>query len=129
MKRKEERERKAKIRADQYSHPVEWNDCYHHWIEGAEWADENPDERMIAKYLYEKKGYPIDLNGNTPSFEETMKDVEQYNKYKEDKFIDKVCEWLVDNIYGYVEESQKYSDGYSIDLSSLVSDLRRAMEE
>ena len=39
LSRKEERERKAKIRADQYSHPVEWNDCYHHWIEGAEWAD------------------------------------------------------------------------------------------
>ena len=39
MTRKEEIERKAKIRADQYSHPVEWNDCYHHWTEGAEWAD------------------------------------------------------------------------------------------
>ena len=27
---------------------------------------------MIAKYLYEKKGYPIDMNGNLPSFDETM---------------------------------------------------------
>ena len=43
--------------------------------------------------------------------------------------IDKACEWLIDNIYGYVEESQKYSDGYSIDLSSLVIDFRKAMEE
>lgn len=39
MTRKEERERKAEIRADQYSYPAEWNDCYHHWLEGAEWAD------------------------------------------------------------------------------------------
>ena len=69
------------------------------YVDGAEWADENPDERMIAKYLYEKKGYPIDLNGNLPSFEETMKAVEQYNKYKEDKIIDSVCEWLKKLVY------------------------------
>lgn len=53
---------------------------------------ENLDERMIAKYLYEKKGYPIDLNGHLPSFDETMKDVERYNTYKEDKFIEKACD-------------------------------------
>ena len=53
---------------------------------------ENLDERMIAKYLYEKKGYPIDLNGHLPSFDETMKDVERYNAYKEDKFIEKACD-------------------------------------
>lgn len=66
----------------------------------AEWADENPDERMIAKYLCEKKGYPIDLNGNLPSFEETMKDVEKYNKYKEDKLIEKACKFLFENYHG-----------------------------
>ena len=65
-----------------------------YFIIGAEWADENPDERMIAKYLYEKKGYSIDLNGNLPSFEETMKDVEEYNKYKEDKFIEKAVSYI-----------------------------------
>ena len=96
MTRKEEIERKAKMRADQYSHPVEWNDCYHHWIEGAEWSDKNPDEKMIAKYLYEKKGYPIGMNGNLPSFDETMKDAEKYLKYKQDKFIKKASRWLKD---------------------------------
>ena len=75
---------------------------------GAEWADENPDERMIAKYLYEKKGYPIDLNGNLPSFEETMKTVEEYNKYKEDKLIEKVCERLKTLVY------QEYPGGPSV---------------
>lgn len=60
----------------------------------AEWVDENPDEKKIAKYLYEKKGYPIDLNGNLPSFDETMKDAEKYLKYKQDKFIETACEWL-----------------------------------
>ena len=66
------------------------------FLEGAKWADENPDERMIAKFLSEKKGYPIDLNGNLPSFEETMKDVEKYNKYKEDKLIERAAEWLAE---------------------------------
>jgi len=61
-------------------------------IDGAMWADTNPDEKMIAKYLYEKKGYPIDLNGNLPSFDETMKDAEKYLKYKQDKFIEKACD-------------------------------------
>jgi len=63
-------------------------------IDGAMWADENPDEEMIAKYLYEKKGYPIDLNGNLPSFDEAMKDTEKYLKYKQDKFIEKAANFL-----------------------------------
>lgn len=70
-------------------------------LEAKEVSSKNPDEQMIAKYLYEKKGYPIDLNGNIPSFEETMKDVENYNKYKEDKFIEKACEWLLNNVRYY----------------------------
>ena len=39
MTRKEEIEKASKNRADQYSHAVEWNECYHHFMEGAEWAD------------------------------------------------------------------------------------------
>lgn len=61
---------------------------------GAKYADETPDEKMIAKYLYEKKGYPIDLNGNLSSFEDTMKDVELYNKYKKKQRLDKAIEWI-----------------------------------
>lgn len=85
--------------------------------QGAEWADENPDERMIAKYLYEKKGYPIDLNGNLPSFEETMKDVEKYNKYKEDKLIDRAAEWLKEKFW------------YLADLAELTEKLKKTMKE
>ena len=95
------------------------------YVDGAEWADENPDERMIAKYLYEKKGYPIDLNGNLPSFEETMKDVEKYNKYKEKKLIDNVCEWLKKLVY------QEYPGGplvRQIDDEQLEK-LREAIEK
>ena len=42
MTRKEEIEKASKIRADQYSHHVAWNECYHHFKEGAEWADSHP---------------------------------------------------------------------------------------
>ena len=39
MTREEERSQAARIRADQYSHPGEWNDCYRYFSQGAEWAD------------------------------------------------------------------------------------------
>lgn len=56
---------------------------------------------------------------------EEIRKIDEYSfNLGKEAMLDRVCEWLVDNIYGYVEESQKYSDGYSIDLSSLVSDLR-----
>ena len=51
---------------------------------------------MVAKYLYEKKGYPIDVNRNLLSFDDTMKDAEKYLKYKQDKFIKKASRWLKD---------------------------------
>lgn len=50
MTRKEEIKEAARIRANQYSHPVEWNDCYRHWIEGAEWADKTLLEK-VCEYL------------------------------------------------------------------------------
>lgn len=93
------------------------------YVDGAEWADENPDERMIAKYLYEKKGYPIDLNGHLPIFDEVMKDVEKYNKYKENKFSKKVENFL-----------EMLGDGFTIidnityanyDKEQLIEDFRK----
>lgn len=107
MTRKEEREQAAKqsIEGDSFE-----DACIGkaYFIIGAEWADENPDEEMIAKYLYEKKGYPIDLNGNLPSFDETMKATEEYLKYKQDKFIEKAIKFFAphiqDNSGGYDRE-------------------------
>ena len=80
------------------------------FINGAEWADNNPDENRIAKFLYEKKGYPIDINGNLPSFDETMKDAEKYLKYNQDQFINKAIMWLNNNFmthdeYGVISNS------------------------
>lgn len=69
--RKEERERRAKIRADQYSHPVEWNDCYHHWIEGAEWADKT----MLDKVCEWVKKHYMEYAHNSMGSEYIIKDL------------------------------------------------------
>ena len=65
-----------------------------HFENGAKWADKNPNPQAIAGYLYKEKGYPISLNGEIPTFEETMKDVQIYNDYKEKQWIEKACNWL-----------------------------------
>ena len=61
---------------------------------GVKWADKNPNPQNIAEYLYKEKGYPISLNGEIPTFEETMKAVQAYNAYKEKQWIEKACNWL-----------------------------------
>lgn len=97
-------------------------------LEVKEVSSENPDEQMIARYLYEKKGYPIDLNGNIPSFEETMKDVEKYNKYKEDKFIEKACNWLKENKdHPFIGCEDCCLSGFLTD--EFVEEFRKAMKE
>ena len=89
---------------------------------------ENLDERMIAKYLYEKKGYPIDLNGHLPSFDETMKDVEKYNAYKEDKFIEKAITYLILNTrtvhYSFGDKRELFSPNLEV----VIEDFKKYME-
>ncbi len=85
----------------------------------AEWADENPDEKRIAKYLSEKKGYPVDLNGNLPSFDETMKDAEKYLNYKQDKLIEKASEWL------YLQLNEINMEGK--DMENFLKDFKKYM--
>ena len=100
------------------------------FVGGAEWADENPNEQMIAKYLYENKGYPIDLNGNLPSFEETMKDVELYNEHKKKKLIDKACDFIRKNFKNdYQGKGEPVVRTYYSFVESIIEDLTKAMEE
>ena len=59
MSREEEIKQAAKNRADQYEHPVDWNNCYHHYIQGAEWADQHPrkglwDSEKVCNILRNK---------------------------------------------------------------------------
>ena len=56
MNRNDEIKDAARIRADQYQHPSQWNDVYHGFIDGAKWSDEHPKnepkKREPIKGLY-----------------------------------------------------------------------------
>ena len=64
------------------------------WLKKQGESDKNPNSKTIAEYLYKEKGYPISLNEEIPTFEVTMKDVREYNAYKEKKLIEIACKWL-----------------------------------
>ena len=53
------------------------------WLKKQGESDKNTNSKTIAEYLYKEKGYPISL-----------KDVREYNAYKEKKLIEIACKWL-----------------------------------
>ena len=83
---------------------------------GVSWADKNPHSQYIAEYLYKEKGYPISLNGEIPTFEETIKDVQTYNDYKAKQWLEKACKWLL-------------KGEYFVNNTETIDDFKRAMEE
>ena len=64
------------------------------FLDGVAWAYEHPKSYTIAEYLYKEKGYPISLNGDIPTYEEVMKDVQIYNNDKMRQMIEKACNGL-----------------------------------
>ena len=64
------------------------------WLKKQGESDKNPNSKTISEYLYKQKGYPISLNGEIPTFEETIKAVQEYNACEEKQLIEKACEWL-----------------------------------
>lgn len=94
--------------------------------DGVRLADKNPRPPTIAEYLYKEKGYPISLNGEIPTFEETMKDVQTYNDYKAKQWLEKACKWLLDNAGKYMVVC---GGGYWFNDVELAKDLRKYLEE
>lgn len=47
MKREEEIKKAAKQRADQYSHPLQWNDVYNAFVCGVNWADKHINVNFV----------------------------------------------------------------------------------
>lgn len=78
MTRKEEREKAAKIRADQYSHMVQWNECYHHFKQGAEWADKTMLEKACEWLRTNADSYcngtDIAVNAMVEDFKQAMEE-------------------------------------------------------
>lgn len=87
MTREGEIKQAAKLRADQYEHPADWNDCYHHFIDGAKWADANPskefvDINKVIKWLSDT----IQINQEIETDEDGQIIAESYCKYMEKRF-------------------------------------------
>lgn len=51
MTREEQIDTAASRRANQYFHPVEWNEAYCKFREGAKWADSHPDWHKASEEL------------------------------------------------------------------------------
>lgn len=103
MSREEEIKQAAKNRADQYEHPVDWNNCYHHYIQGAEWADQHPREGLwdadkVCKWISERIGIDQKIEINSDG------------------------EPLADSYIAYCIARQNAAD-------TMIKDLRKAMEE
>ena len=65
--------------------------------EGAKWADENPNKNLV----YTKKelldmGFGFDLNGNISTPQEIEERTKKYINYRRAKWIEKACEWLIE---------------------------------
>lgn len=98
-------------------------------LKAAEWVDSHPSEVSIAKFLYEKKGFPISLNGDIPSFEEAMKDIKQYYDYEWKQWIDShpVNQWhkVSDGLPPCLKESSisnvvLITNGYSFSVAHYI---------
>lgn len=65
------------------------------FIEGAKWADENPDKNLVyTKQELLDMGFGFDLNGNISTPQEIEERSKKYINYRKNKWIEKACEWL-----------------------------------
>jgi hypothetical protein len=88
------------------------------FIQGAEWADNNPSEDHIAAYLG-KKGWPLSTYG-IPTYEQATKMMMEYYEYKKKQWIDEACEWLKNNVPNYFGHSEVYP---------YIDDFRKVVEK
>ena len=70
-------------------------ECARAFIAGAEWADKNPDKKLVhtKQELYDM-GFAFDLNGNIATPQEMEEATKGYLLYLKSQWIDKACEWL-----------------------------------
>lgn len=90
--------------------------------EAVEWADENPDtKRIYAKKQLMDMGFSFTTNGDIVTPDQLNEDLKKYLKYQKQKFIEKACKWLKDNM--------DLEHDYPNSNEELIEDFRKAMEE
>lgn len=122
MKREEEIMQEANTRYS-VSHPF-IDIAKESFIEGAKWADENPDKNLVyTKQELLNMGFGFDLNGNISTPQEIEERSKKYINHRKSKRIEKACEWL--------EEKNK-TCMYELEMilgKQFINDFKKAMEE
>lgn len=99
----------------------EYTDGYEKgFINGAIWADENPDKNdMYTKQQLRKMGFAFDLNVNIESPNDLASAAAHY-------IVDKACEWLDSHFYDYEFEDKL---GYKfMSKDRLIEGFKKAMD-
>ena len=100
--------------------------------EGAKWADENPNKKLV----YTKKelldmGFTFDLNGNISVPQEIEEKTKKYINYQKDKWIKKACEWFIGE-FSQMQDRDGHPNVESrscVSVEELIQDFRKVMEE
>ena len=70
-------------------------DLYEGIIIGAKWADEHPDSKhTYTKQQFIDMGFAFTTNGDIVTPDQLNEDLNNYLKYKKQKFIEQTKEWL-----------------------------------
>ena len=106
-------------------------DLYEGIIIGAKWADEHPD----SKHTYTKQqlidmGFAFTTNGDIVTPDQLNEDLKKYLKYQKQKFIEKACKWLQENLSeGFDPDNYPMVRCYDIDMEDFIKEFSREMEE
>ena len=106
-------------------------DLYEGIIIGAKWADEHPD----SKHIYTKQqlmdmGFAFTTNGDIVAPDQLNEDLKKYLKYQKQKFIEKACKWLQENLSeGFDPDNYPMVRCYDIDMEDFIKEFSREMEE
>ena len=128
MTREEEIKNEAKLHCHDIASEVDCKSsaAYDGFVMGAKWADENPDKNLVyTKQELMNMGFGFDLNGNISTPQEIEERLKRYINYRKNKWIEKVCEWMREQVY------QEYGGGPLERLvpDERIEDFRKAMEE
>lgn len=99
------------------------------FIAGANWSDNNPSPKALAKELY-RLGYTMTLNGDIISRAEEEKAMKSYIEYQISRVIENACEWLNDNTISVIDDvCTCMASHHGIGKEEFIEQFKKAMKE
>ena len=92
-------------------------------------------KKYKTKNFYTKQelidmGFAFTTNGDIVTPDQSNEDLKKYLKYQKQKFIEKACDWLKENLSeGYDPDNYPMVRCYDIDMEDFIKEFRREMEE